>query len=82
MIGVNPDRRESNLEVIPDEILALWRGNSGTGMPRRPRQARRAQEQKQPYSLWWYIMLLVFAAAVAESLLADRYLGAQQQEDS
>jgi hypothetical protein len=27
-------------------------------------------------------MLLVFAAVIAESLLADRYLGAQQQEDS
>ena len=27
VIGVNPDRRESNLDVIPDETLALWRGN-------------------------------------------------------
>jgi hypothetical protein len=80
VIGVNPDRRESNLEIIPDDTLALWRGNSGTGTAQAA-AAGAAQEQTQPYRLWWYIMLLVFAAAIAESLLADRYLGTQQQED-
>jgi hypothetical protein len=81
VIGVNPDRRESNLEVIPDDVLALWRGNSVTGTTQATAGGG-AEEQKQPYRLWWYIMLLVFAAAIAESLLADRYLGTQQQEDS
>jgi hypothetical protein len=81
VIGVNPDRRESNLEVIPDDTLALWRGNSGTGTAQQAAAGGSAQEQTQPYRLWWYIMLLVFAAAIAESLLADRYLGTQQQED-
>jgi hypothetical protein len=80
LIGVNPDRRESNLEVIPDETLALWRGNSGSGTAQAAAGGS-AEEQKQPYRLWWYIMLLVLAAVIAESLLADRYLGAQQQED-
>jgi hypothetical protein len=32
--------------------------------------------------MWWYIMILVLAAAAAESLLANQYLGIQQQEDS
>jgi hypothetical protein len=80
VIGVNPDRRESNLAVIPDDTLALWRGNSGTGTAQAA-GAGSAEEQKQPYRLWWYIMLLVFAAAIAESLLADRYLASQPQED-
>jgi hypothetical protein len=80
VIGVNPDRRESNLEVLPEETLSLWRGNSGTGAQQAAGQP--GQEQSQPYSLWWYIMLLVLAAAIAESLLADRYLGAQEQEES
>ncbi|HEX4642150.1 MAG TPA: BatA domain-containing protein [Candidatus Acidoferrales bacterium] len=80
VIGVNPDRRESNLEVIPDDVQALWRGNSGTGAAQAGAGGA-AEEQKQPYRLWWYIMILVFAAALAESLLADRYLGARQQED-
>jgi hypothetical protein len=80
VIGVNPDRRESNLEILPDETLSLWRGNSGTGAQQAGAQGS-TEEQTRPYSLWWYIMLLVFAAAIAESLLADRYLVAQQQED-
>ena len=80
VVGVNPDRRESNLEIIPDDVLALWRGNSGAGA-QQAAAGGSGQEQTQPYRLWWYIMLLVFAAALAESLLANRYLGAQQQED-
>jgi hypothetical protein len=80
VIGVNPDRRESNLEVIPDETLALWRGNSSNGAQQGTAQSS-AGEPTRPYGLWWYIMLLVFAAVVAESLLADQYLVAQQQED-
>jgi hypothetical protein len=80
VVGVNPDRRESNLELIPDDTLALWRGNSGTGTAQAA-AAGQAQEQSRPYGVWWYIMFLVLAAAVAESVLADRYLGPQQQED-
>ena len=80
VVGVNPDRRESNLEIIPDDVLALWRGNSGTGT-QQAGAASVAQEQVQPYRLWWYIMFFAFAAAVAESLLADRYLGTQEQEE-
>ncbi len=81
VIGVNPDRRESNLDIVPDDTLALVARKFGHGnrASRVPRGS--PEEQKQPYRLWWYIMLLVFAAAIAESLLADRYLGAQQQED-
>jgi aerotolerance regulator-like protein/VWA domain-containing protein len=80
VIGVNPDRRESNLDVIPDETLALWRGNSGAA-PAQSTAAGQAQEQTRPYSIWWYIMLIALAAALAESLLADQHLGVQQQED-
>ena len=80
VIGVNPDRRESNLEIIPEETLALWRANSGAAGQQAAAQGS-GQERTRPYSLWWYIMVLVFAAVIAESLLADRYLVAQQQED-
>jgi hypothetical protein len=79
VIGVNPDRRESNLEVIPDETLALWRGNPG-GSAAQASTASQAQEQTKPLSVWWYIMILVLAAAVAESFLADEYLGVQQED--
>jgi hypothetical protein len=81
VIGVNADRRESNLDVIPEETLSLWRGNPG-GETAQAAAVGQPQEQTKPFSVWWYIMILVLAAAVAESLLANQYLGVQQQEDS
>jgi hypothetical protein len=79
VIGVNPDRRESNLDVIPDETLALWQGNPTTAAERAPASGR-AQQKSQPYGLWWYLMLSAFGAAIAESLLASRYLATQREE--
>jgi hypothetical protein len=78
-VGVNADPKESNLDVIPDDVLALWQGNgepstqqASTGGPAAPK--------KTPQTLWWYVMLLVFALAIAESMLASRYLGTQREE--
>jgi hypothetical protein len=35
---------------------------------------------KTPQSFWWYVLLFGFAAALAESALASRYLGTQREE--
>jgi len=80
VVGVNEDRRESNLDVIPDEVLSLWRGNSGADATQAATTGG-TQEQTKPFSIWWYIMILVLAATVVESLVADQHLGTQQQED-
>jgi len=82
-VGVNPDPKESNLDVIPDDVLALWQGNGGAASqeaaaPGRPTGP--ATPRKTPQSLWWYLMLLGLAFAVAESALASRYLGTQREE--
>ena len=37
-----------------------------------------AREQK-PLSLWWYVMLVVLALAVAESLLGNRHLSVDKE---
>jgi hypothetical protein len=78
ILGVNPERRESNLDVIPDETLALWRGGSGGAA--QSAAASQTEAQTKPFSVWWYIMILVLVTALAESLVANRYLGVQQQE--
>ena len=39
-----------------------------------------AAPRKTPESLWWYVMLLVLASAIAESVLASRYLGTPREE--
>lgn len=79
VVGVNADRRESNLELIPDDVLSLWQGNRSAGTEQASAPGA-AQENSKPYGLWWYLMLLVLAAALAESVLASRYLGKQREE--
>ena len=79
-VGVNPDPKESNLDVIPDDVLALWQGKGGQSSQKRRRRPAPAAPHKTPQSFWWYVMLLVLASAVAESVLASRYLGTQREE--
>jgi hypothetical protein len=76
-IGVNPDPKESNLDIIPDDVLALWRGNGGQSAPSAQIPSA---PRKTAQTLWWYIMLLMLAFALAESAVASRYLGTQREE--
>jgi len=77
LIGVNPDRRESDLEPIPNELLQLWGAHSASSAT-APFDS--AQPKNSARSIWWYVMLLVLVAAVAESIIASRYLGIQREE--
>jgi hypothetical protein len=77
VIGVNPDRRESNLEAIPDDVLKLW-GSSADSAPSTVDST--LQQEKKPYSLWWYVMLFALLIAVAESIIASNYLGTLREE--
>ncbi len=78
-VGVNPDPKESNLDVIPDNVLALWKGKGGQSS-QEASASNPAAPHRTPQTFWWYVMLLVFAAALAESALASRYLGTQREE--
>jgi hypothetical protein len=79
-VGVNPDPKESNLDVIPADVLALWRGNGVQSSPSSLSSPGQPVPSKTPQTLWWYIMLLVLTFALAESALASRYLGTQREE--
>jgi hypothetical protein len=82
-VGVNPDPKESNLDVIPADVLALWQGKGGESSQEAAslnKTPNPATPRKTPQTLWWYVMLLVLASAVAESVLASRYLGTQREE--
>jgi hypothetical protein len=76
LIGVNPDRRESNLEPIANDLLQLWGGHSTSPAP----AVGYVQEKNTVRGIWWYVMLLVLVAAVAESIVASRYLGTEREE--
>ena len=78
LIAVNPDPKESGLELIPDDVLKLWSGSAGAGSATATESA--AEATKNAYGLWWWVMLLILAAALAESLVASQYLGTQREE--
>ncbi len=78
VLGVNPDRRESDLEPISPELQTLWTG-SNVASP-EPEKKIAAEEKYQPISLWWYVMLLALVVAIAEIVLSSRYLGTQREE--
>jgi len=85
LFGVNPDPKESNLDVIPGDVLALWQGKGGQASEQQAAAAGSATSgpatsSKTPESFWWYVMLLVFIAALGESVLASRYLGTLREE--
>jgi hypothetical protein len=82
LIGVNPDRRESDLEPIPNDILQLWSGNSGKQPAAAAQQNTLAPrpENASHYRLWWYVMILALAVALAESVVASYHMGTQREE--
>ncbi len=80
LVGVNADRRESDLDVIPRDVLALWTGNAANTDQQASAPGAVTQDQKKPYSLWWYAVLLLLVATLAESLLSSQYLTMSREE--
>lgn len=76
LLAVHADRRESDLSTIPAETLVLWRNTGNAG---RETQPAGITQQTQPWNLWRYALLLVFAAALVESAFASRYLRTERQ---
>jgi len=78
IIGVNPDRRESDLKPMAKDVQQLW---SGSGSSISPQTVTSSSGVKyRPRSLWWYVMLLALVVTLAESLLASGYMGTQREE--
>jgi hypothetical protein len=79
LVAVNPDRRESDLAPIPDDVLALWRGGN-PATPRVTAAGVSSPPDRMQRSLWWYAMLCLLVAALAESAIGGRYLATLRDE--
>jgi hypothetical protein len=79
LIGVNPDRRESDLKPMAKDIQELWSGSAGSGTAQTASLAP-AELKYRSVSLWWWVMLLALALVVAESVVASGYMGTQREE--
>jgi hypothetical protein len=79
VIGVNADRRESDLQPMSDDVQKLWSGSS-SGQASPAVYSTGTEKQYRPVSLWWYVMLLALIVVAAESFIASSYLGTQREE--
>ncbi len=80
MIGVNPDRRESDLQPMADDVQQLWSGSAGEARLDHTAMLAADDVKYRRVSLWWYVMLLALAVALAETVLASGYMGTQREE--
>jgi hypothetical protein len=71
LVAVNADRRESDLDVIAPDTLALWQN---TSQGQRNAGSLGEADRPKPVEFWWYVLMAVLALAVAESLLGNRHL--------
>jgi hypothetical protein len=79
VIGVNPDRRESDLEPLAADVQQLWSGRSGAA-PSQTATAPPIAVEYRSVSLWWYVMVLALFVALAETVFASGYMGAPREE--
>ena len=71
LIAVNADRRESDLEPMTADTVALWQN---TAQGARNAASGGEGEAPKPIEFWWYVLIAVLALAIAESLLGNRHL--------
>jgi len=79
VIAVNPDRRESDLEPLAEDVQQLWSGSS-QGAGSQMVSAAPVGATDQSISLWWYVMLLALLVALAEAAFASGYMGTPREE--
>jgi hypothetical protein len=81
MVAAHADRRESDLTPIPQETLALWQGTGGGDNIRAGTSTNEngPDERPWPFGPWFLVVLLL--VAVAESIIASRYLRAAREDD-
>jgi hypothetical protein len=72
LVPVNIDRRESNLELIPEESLALWQGSGVENTPGAAAEEAETARRRQNFGL--ALLWAALALAVVESLWSSRHL--------
>ena len=79
LIAAHANRRESDLTVISQETLDLWKATGSSVSTAGSGQGTGGEGKTSPWSLSPFILLLLLGVALAESVIADRYLRPQAQ---
>lgn len=73
LYAVNPDRRESDLEALPQETIDLWK-NTGMSAASAADSSDQA-ERERSWSPWRWVLFVLILIVIAERLIGHRYLG-------
>ena len=76
LVAVNADRHESDLVPATQETLTLWQNTASGGSGN---QEGTTGNERKPLSLWWYVMAVALALAVAESILGNQHLAVDKE---
>ena len=79
LVAAHANRKESDLAVIPQETLDLWKATGSSGPVNASGQGTGSEGNTTPWSLSPFILLVLLGVALAESVVADRYLRPQAQ---
>jgi hypothetical protein len=80
LIAAHADRRESDLTVIPQETLDLWKATGNGDTSAGGASGLENQDDRKPWGVWPYVLLVLLGVALAESVVADRYLRPPAEE--
>jgi hypothetical protein len=72
LVAVNADRRESDLDVVPADTLALWQNTGQEGT------AGAATQEARPWAWGWHILPAVLLLAIVESIFGLRYAAGEE----
>ena len=73
LVAVNADRRESDFDRVDAETVALWQA-TGVAEAAPNTAGLPAGQKREPWPLWPYLLFLLAAITIAESIYATRYL--------
>jgi hypothetical protein len=74
LVAAHADRRESDLSVMPKDTLDLWKATGSPDQPSGGDAGKSGEGTTRPWSLSPILLLLLLGVALAESVVADRYL--------
>jgi hypothetical protein len=80
LAAVNPDRRESDFSIIPNDTLELWK-NTGVASKTAPGTTSGSGTKEDNAELWWWVLAMLAILAVAESIMGNRQMTAETGGD-
>ncbi|MEZ5366998.1 MAG: hypothetical protein R2748_32845 [Bryobacterales bacterium] len=81
LVAVNPDPRESNLRPIERDTLELWEstGRGGGAAASAGGEAQPAAVKPPPLRIWRFLLLLLVAIVLLESVIGNRRLDVRRE---